>query len=120
VVGVLAVVSDRAHYRAPLIGLQLQVEDQHEIEGAWLGSVIQQVGSDLLGAHLSLCCKSSRFLESGPREVDSRHVPPALREPVRFATFAAGEVEGAARRQARRFATRNRLGFTVQMNSLAA
>ena len=133
VVEVLAVVGDyqqsapgrdavrgRAHYLAPLIGPQLQVEDQHEIECAWFGSVIQQVGSDSLWVRPSLCCRSSRFFESGLREVESRRVPPALREPDRVAAFAAGEVESSARRQARRLRDEEAVGFHVQMNSLSA
>ena len=68
------------------------MEEEHEVESALLGPVLEQVGDDPLGFHSTRLRETPSLLEGDRREVDADYLPPSLSEPDGVAAFAKGEV----------------------------
>ena len=67
----------------PLDRRDLEVEDQHEIEGVGLGLVLEEVGADELDVEPLSSGSLARFGDRDLGEVDSGNLPAELGEPAR-------------------------------------
>ena len=93
-------VRGRAHDPGELRARQLQVEHGHQVEPAWLGVVLEDVGEHPLDLDAAALGQPLRLLQRDVREVDRRHPPAAAGEPHGVPPLAAGEVERASGREA--------------------
>ena len=108
------------HDRLPFRGWDLEIEDEHELEGLWLGRVAEQVGGDPLRLHAARLASARAFA----RPISEKSTP-VTRQP-RSASQTALRPSPHARSSARpagsaaASATRNRLGSLVHTSSRSA